>query len=95
MKKSQINKCKTIADHYGRNSQEKQAVSELMELGYVLTRRPVQRKDTWNEELLDEIADVLIMVQQLSLIYKLSDEDISKKVDEKLDRQLYRIGQGE
>ncbi len=95
MKKSQINKCKTIADHYGRDSQEKQAVSELMELGYVLTRRPIQRKESWSEELLDEMADVLIMVRQLSLIYQLSDEDINKKNDEKLDRQLYRIKHGE
>lgn len=95
MKKSQVNKCKTISDHYGRDSQEKQAVSELMELGYVLTRRPVQRKESWREELLDEIADVLIMVQQLSLIYQLSDEDISRKVDSKLDRQIERIRHGE
>lgn len=95
MKKSQINKCKTIADHYGQISQEKQAVSELMELGYVLTRRPVQRKESWNDELLDEIADVLIMVQQLSLIYQLSDDDIDKKINEKLDRQLERIRHGE
>lgn len=95
MKKSQINKCETIADHYGPATQVKQAVSELMELGYVLTRRPSQRKNTWKADLLDEMADVTIMIRQLRLLYNISDEIFDEKITEKLDRQLGRIRNGE
>lgn len=95
MKKSQVNKCERIADHYGPTTQEKQAVSELMELGYVLTRRPSQRKSDWKEDLLDEMADNTIMIQQLRLLYDISDESFDKKITEKLDRQLERIKNGE
>ena len=95
MKKSLVNKCSTIADHYGPATQEAQAVSELTELSYVLTRRMAQRKSTWKADLLDEMADVSIMIQQLRLLYNVSDEAFEEKVKEKLDRQLERIKNGE
>lgn len=95
MKKKQVNKCRKIADHYGPQTQEFQAVSEIMELGQVLTRRPGQRTKDWKEKLLDEMADVTIMIQQLRLLYDISDEDFEKKIIEKLDRQLERIKNGE
>lgn len=95
MKKTQVNKCERIAEHYGPATQEKQAVSELMELGYVLTRRLSQRKLSWKEELLDEMADVTIMIRQLRLLYDISDDAFDEKITEKLDRQLGRIKNGE
>ena len=95
MKKKQVNKCRKIADHYGPQTQEFQAVSEIMELGQVLTRRPGQRTKDWKEKLLDEMADVTIMIRQLRLLYDISDEDFEKKIIEKLDRQLERIKNGE
>jgi len=94
MKKKLVRKCQKIAEHYGLSSQEFQAVSEIMELGQVLTRRPGQRKSNWKEDLLDEMADVTIMNQQLRLLYDISDEDFEKKIVEKLDRQLDRIKNG-
>lgn len=94
MKKKQVNKCRKIAEHYGLNTQEFQAVSEIMELGQVLTRRPGQRKTDWKGKLLDEMADVTIMIQQLRLLYDITDEDFERKVVEKLDRQLDRIKNG-
>lgn len=95
MKKSQINKCETIAEHYGNSTQEFQAVSELFELGEVLTRRPGQRTLSWKDKLLDEMADVTIMIQQLRLLYNISDELFNEKINEKLNRQLNRIRNGE
>ena len=94
MKKKLVHKCQRIAEHYGPSTQEFQAVSEIMELGQVLTRRPGQRKADWKGKLLDEMADVTIMIQQLRLLYDISDEDFEKKVVEKLDRQLDRIKNG-
>ena len=95
MKKKLVRKCQKIAEHYGPNTQEFQAVSELMELGQVLTRRPGQRKSDWKGKLLDEMADVTIMIRQLRLLYDISDTDFELKVVEKLDRQLDRIKNGE
>lgn len=94
MKKKLVHKCQRIAEHYGLNTQEFQAVSEIMELGQVLTRRPGQRKSDWKGKLLDEMADVTIMIQQLRLLYDIDDEDFERKVVEKLDRQLDRIKNG-
>lgn len=95
MKKTQIRKCQQIAEHYGLNTQEFQAVSEVFELGEVLTRRPGQRTPAWKGKLLDEMADVTIMIQQLRLLYSISDNDFDEKITEKLDRQLGRIKNGE
>ena len=95
MKKRQVNKCEKIAEHYGRDTQEFQSMSELFELGEVLSRRPGQRTSTWKAKLLDEIADVTIMIQQLRLIYDISDYDFEEKITEKLNRQLERIKHGE
>lgn len=91
MNRKQIHNCIKIAEYYGRSNQERQAVSELAELSYVLTRRPEQRKSDWKTNLLDEIADVTIMLTQLSLLYGISPEDITERIDYKLNRQLDRI----
>lgn len=91
MKRSQVHKCETIVEYYGRDTQEFQAVSEIFELGEVLTRRPGQRTVNWRDKLLDEMADVTIMLQQLRLLYDISDGAFEEKITEKLDRQLRRI----
>lgn len=91
MTKSQKSKCKKIAETYGLRNQETQAVSELTELQYVLTRRPNQRTTNWKDQLIDEIADVRIMCRQLQTLYDIDDDTISEKIDYKLNRQLGRI----
>jgi hypothetical protein len=89
--KSQKAKCRKIAETYGLRNQETQAVSELTELQYVLTRRPNQRTTNWKEQLVDEIADVRIMCRQLQTLYDIDDDTINEKIDYKLNRQLGRI----
>lgn len=99
MKKSQIARCKRIADRYGLTNQERQAVSELSELLQVLTRRPAQRGDkweeehgkTWRESLLDEIADTYIMLEQLLMLHNINKIEVDEEIDYKLERQLDRI----
>lgn len=99
MKKSQIARCRRIADRYGLTNQERQAVSELSELLQVLTRRPAQRGDkweeehgkTWHESLLDEIADTYIMLEQLLMLHNINKIEVDEEIDYKLERQLERI----
>lgn len=91
MNRSQAKKCTQIAEVYGLRAQEQQAISELTELQYVLTRRPSQRELCWHDQLMDEIADVLIMIEQLKALHRIADEAVSGRIDYKLQRQLDRI----
>lgn len=94
MNNEQVKKCDRIRKYYGRSSQEWQSVSELFELGEVITRRADQRGPDWKEKLLDEIADVRIMMQQLCIIHDISKQEVEDKIDEKLNRQIERMKNG-
>lgn len=94
MTRGQKSKCRRIAEHYGRKNQERQAVSELCELMYVLTRRQEQRAVDWKNDLLDEMADCLVMIEQLRALHGIEDEELTDRVNFKLNRQLERIADG-
>ena len=47
--------------------------------------------DKYRENLIEEIADVLFAIDELKLIYNISDEVISEIKQYKIDRQTYRI----
>lgn len=94
MTRGQKSKCRRIAEHYGRKNQERQAVSELCELQYVLTRRLEQRHADWQNDLLDEMADCLVMIEQLRALYDISDDEVNDRVNYKLNRQIERIADG-
>ena len=91
MTRGQKSKCEYIAEAYGVTNQEKQTVSELSELLYVLTRRPDQREMDWKNDLLGEIADVEIMCQQLLHLYAITEDELYDRLNFKLNRQLDRI----
>lgn len=95
MNRTQKAKCREIAEKYGMRSQEQQSVSELAELLEVLTRRQNQRGNDWRNKLIDEIADVRIMLEQLQTLHAIDSETISEQIDYKLNRQLGRIEKGE
>lgn len=91
MTHSQKVRCEKIAEHYGRKFQEQQTVSELSELMYCLTRRPDQRQPDWANDLVDEIADVTIMLQQMMHLYDISSDELNERINYKLQRQLTRM----
>lgn len=47
--------------------------------------------DKYRENLIEEIADVLFAIDELKLIYNISDEVISEIKQYKINRQDYRI----
>ena len=47
--------------------------------------------DNHRDNLIEEIADVLFAIDELKLIYNISDEAISKIKQYKINRQDYRI----
>ena len=82
-------KVKRIADYYGGNNQLKQLAAECSELSveslhYIREGRGIER-------ISEEIADVLIMVQQIIYLIGHGYGDIEKYAEFKLDRQLSRI----
>lgn len=93
MNENQKSKCKLIAEHYGKAKQRMQAVQELSELILVISRRADQKEDrqAYIESMTDEIADSIIMIEQIRALYSIPDFDIRQRIDFKLDRQLERI----
>ena len=83
-----------IAEHYGREAQMGVAQEECAELIQAISK--VRRKGAAadsKEHLAEEIADVLIMCEQLTKLFNL-DLAVARKIDQKLDRQLERIAKG-
>ena len=59
-----------------------QAISKCKRYGCV---------DKYRDNLIEEIADVLIIINELQLIYDISDNDIENIKKYKIDRMDYRI----
>lgn len=47
--------------------------------------------DMYKNHIAEEIADVLVMLEQFKLYYNINNEDIEKIMDYKIDRQIKRI----
>lgn len=80
---------KKIAVHYGYDAQREQFIEECAEA--ILAAQKCKRhgsKDNF-EALCGEVADVLIMAQQIRLI--MGAKVIDEIIDKKLNRQLGRI----
>lgn len=75
---------KEILDHYGAEHQKKKAIEELEELIEAL-------KDDDVSEVFEEMADVLVMMEQLMLIYDISIDQLEAVVTYKVTRQLLRM----
>lgn len=95
MTRGQEVKCERIAEHYGLEMQESQTISELSELLHVLTRRKSQRGIDWKNNLVDEMADCMVMIQQLLTLHGIERDELNERVNYKLNRQIERIRNGE
>ena len=76
---------KLAIETFGAEAQKRQAQEELSELVVALSHEIRGRK---SQNVAEEIADVLIMMQQLILIYN-NGEDVARFKKEKLER-LYQ-----
>lgn len=83
---------KKIANHYGLRRQLWQTVEETAELTQVICKTGRYDMDTVRDHLVEEVADVSIMIDQL--VYLLGDSMIAKIREEKIKRQLERISNG-
>lgn len=80
-----------IADHYGLNNQMMQAIEEMGELTQAIVKVYRNGLDNERDSLIEELADVEIMIEQLD--YLLGDNQIEKVKAYKINRQMNRIAQ--
>lgn len=86
-----------IADHYGYHNQMRQTVEELSELMQAVCKHTrnqgIDPKEDCEEKqhIIEESADVIIMILQLMRILGISEKDIHETMQNKLNRQMKRM----
>lgn len=79
------NRYQKIIEYYGINNQLKKLTEEVYELQEsILEQHNI-------EHILEEYADVEVILEQIKQYFKLDDEKIELIKDYKVARQLYRI----
>ncbi|MDR0885435.1 MAG: hypothetical protein LBN22_03580 [Clostridiales Family XIII bacterium] len=85
-------KVEYIADHYGLKSQLNKLHEELVELAEVVNTQPSM---ILTERLVDEMADVTIMLDQIEYLMTMKKAKFKKLLGDriafKLDRQISRV----
>ena len=85
----------TILRHYGSSAQRLKAMEELSELLTALAR--ISLNEEWGSEryanLMEEMADVEVMMAQMRMVFDIDAEEISRIADKKIDRTLRRIAE--
>lgn len=92
-------KIQYIADHYGYEPQSRQLIEEMAELTVALNKAWRKTFDTVDkipnmddeERIVEEIADVEIMITQIEYLLGVSDMKLNNMIKQKLDRQIERI----
>lgn len=93
-----------IAETYSRGAQTVKALEELAELQKALCKLHTCRDykaEILNKEIPlrkdveEEIADVIIMLNQMIIDWIMDEKEIARLINYKLDRQIRRIENGE
>ena len=80
-------KCSMVLGKYDQNHQLLKLIEELAELSRATS--DVLQNDGLTENFVEELADVYVVCQQAQMIFNITDEDVNKLAEEKLDRTLY------
>jgi predicted house-cleaning noncanonical NTP pyrophosphatase (MazG superfamily) len=84
-----VNRIEEIINHYGRTAQIYKCIEELQELEKALDEYCINQN--FSDNVIDELADVTIMVQQL--VTSFGQEAVEERIKFKLDRQMRRINE--
>ena len=91
MNEIQKKQCHEIARHYGWDSQKNQTIQECAELIVELTARSDQENSFWIENLRGEIADCMIMLEQMVFMLDGGNCKVDAVIKNKIERQMRRI----
>ena len=86
------NKLNKIIKTYGKHSQIAKAVEELIELSEVLIKY-LNKSELDREHLIEEMADVDVMMAQLMIIFGINTESYQDEISKKINRTIERIDQ--
>ena len=90
MSKTEKRKLLFIINTYGTRSQQDIAIEEMSELQKAILKHRRNPSEKTRKDIIDEIADVSIMLEQLKIIYSCRME-VEKRIDYKINRQIKRI----
>lgn len=96
MTQKQLRDLNTIVETYGSDKQEDMAIEECSELikAILKFRRSNAKDSDLRDAVIDEIADVQIMLTQLGIIFNCVEE-VNERIDFKIDRQMGQIKERE
>lgn len=96
MTQKQLRDLNTIVETYGSDKQEDMAIEECSELikAILKFRRSNAKDSDLRDAVINEIADVQIMLTQLGIIFNCVEE-VNERIDFKIDRQMGRIKERE
>lgn len=75
--------------HYGKNNQSTVCMEECAELIQAISKAKRGKID--RDNMIEEIADVLICIEMLKQMYMISDEKINKWIGRKQEREAERM----
>lgn len=78
-----------IISYYGHESQKMMLLEEMSELQKEICKD--MRYDPDLEAITEEVADVLIMLEQIQMMYHITETKLHEITNRKLHRQLRRI----
>ena len=82
-----------LINHYGTKKQQDIAIEELAELQKAIIKYRREPSDKTKEAVVEEIADVQVMLEQLKMIFSCRSK-IDAIMDAKIDRQIKRVMDG-
>lgn len=82
-------KIKRIANHYGFRHQSIKTAEECSELSAALSK--LVNGEGGRAAVIDEIADVMIMTQQMRYLMHIDRAELDQTIENKVNRQLERI----
>ncbi len=91
-----------IINYYGVNHQQRKLAEEVFELqeaiteyGFYYSDYPDSQIREARQHITEEIADVMVLLNQFAFHYDIKLEEINKVMSFKVNRQLERIKNGE
>ena len=84
--------CEQLIDKYG-SKQVVVAIEELSELQKELCKS--LRDKTNQANIIEEMADVIIVINQMQMYFKISDEELHQEISYKLNRTKERLLENE
>lgn len=93
-----------IIEHFDINNQQRKLQEEVFELNEAITTHELKKSVEYEiplteivgtkEHITEEIADVMVMLEQFKLYYNIENMEIAKIMKNKINRTLERIESG-